>query len=39
MKDDDPNATKHSFNYIVKSLVAGGIAGCAAKTFIAPFDR
>jgi hypothetical protein len=35
----DPNQRKHSLNYIAKSLIAGGIAGCAAKTFIAPFDR
>lgn len=32
-------AEKQSSNYILRSLVAGGIAGCAAKTVIAPFDR
>jgi solute carrier family 25 protein 16 len=30
---------KQSLEYIAKSLLAGGIAGCAAKTFIAPLDR
>lgn len=26
-------------SYIIKSLMAGGIAGCVAKTVIGPFDR
>ncbi|KAF2428655.1 mitochondrial carrier [Tothia fuscella] len=30
---------KKSWEYIVKSGVAGGLAGCAAKTFVAPLDR
>jgi hypothetical protein len=30
---------KQSFRYIVRSLIAGGIAGCAAKTAVAPLDR
>lgn len=30
---------KQSFEYIVRSGLAGGIAGSAAKTLIAPFDR
>ncbi|KAI1503914.1 mitochondrial carrier protein LEU5 [Biscogniauxia marginata] len=30
---------KHSMNYIVRSGIAGGLAGCAAKTTVAPLDR
>ncbi|RPA93865.1 mitochondrial carrier [Choiromyces venosus 120613-1] len=30
---------KQSFNYIIRIFAAGGIAGCAAKTLIAPLDR
>ncbi|KAI9297266.1 mitochondrial carrier [Neoconidiobolus thromboides FSU 785] len=30
---------KQNLNYIVKSLLAGGVAGCAAKTLVAPLDR
>ncbi|KAK3678148.1 coenzyme A transporter [Recurvomyces mirabilis] len=30
---------KQSWEYIVKSGVAGGIAACAAKTVVAPLDR
>ena len=29
----------HSLDYVVRSGLAGGIAGCAAKTLIAPMDR
>ncbi|KAJ3082942.1 hypothetical protein HK102_001371, partial [Quaeritorhiza haematococci] len=30
---------KQNMNYIMKSLFAGGVAGCAAKTTVAPLDR
>lgn len=35
----DKNSKKQSFEYILKSLVAGSIAGSLAKTVIAPLDR
>lgn len=34
-----PKLSKKSPEYVVKSLFAGGIAGCVAKTVIAPLDR
>ncbi|KAG6900733.1 hypothetical protein C0993_003759 [Termitomyces sp. T159_Od127] len=30
---------KQSWNYIIRSGLAGGIAGCVAKTVVAPLDR
>ncbi|KAK4126156.1 mitochondrial carrier [Parathielavia appendiculata] len=30
---------KRSFDYVWRSGVAGGLAGCAAKTIVAPLDR
>ncbi|KAI1179354.1 mitochondrial carrier domain-containing protein [Nemania sp. FL0916] len=34
-----PKPNKHSMDYMVRSFVAGGLAGCAAKTTVAPLDR
>ncbi|KAJ3219353.1 hypothetical protein HDU67_001572 [Dinochytrium kinnereticum] len=36
---DSKKKDKRSLSYITRSLLAGGIAGCAAKTTIAPLDR
>ncbi|TPX70353.1 hypothetical protein SpCBS45565_g01779 [Spizellomyces sp. 'palustris'] len=33
------NYDRQSLEYIWRSLVAGGVAGCAAKTAVAPLDR
>ncbi|KAI1806173.1 mitochondrial carrier [Daldinia bambusicola] len=37
MKGKQPD--KHSMDYVLRSFVAGGLAGCAAKTTVAPLDR
>ncbi|ODV88887.1 hypothetical protein CANCADRAFT_32336 [Tortispora caseinolytica NRRL Y-17796] len=36
---DRPRISKHSWEYVVRSGIAGGLAGSAAKTAIAPLDR
>ncbi|KAH0014163.1 hypothetical protein KCU78_g8804, partial [Aureobasidium melanogenum] len=33
------NVNKQSWDYILRSGLAGGIAGCAAKTVVGPLDR
>ncbi|KAJ5136890.1 Mitochondrial carrier protein LEU5, partial [Penicillium atrosanguineum] len=35
----EPASKKRSLDYIVKSGLAGGLAGCAAKSLVAPLDR
>ena len=39
MPKDVDMKDKKSFTFISKTLIAGGIAGCVAKTIIGPFDR
>lgn len=34
-----PKFDKQTVDYVVRSGIAGGLAGCAAKTLIAPLDR
>lgn len=36
---DSMTVDKKSMNYVIRSGIAGGAAGCAAKTLIAPLDR
>jgi len=38
-KSQSRKLDKQSWEYIIKSGVSGGIAGCAAKTVVAPLDR
>ncbi|KAJ5782494.1 hypothetical protein N7457_004268 [Penicillium paradoxum] len=38
-KNTDKKVEKRSLDYVVKSGIAGGLAGCAAKTVVAPLDR
>ncbi|KZP31540.1 mitochondrial carrier [Athelia psychrophila] len=33
------NTDKQSFHFIIRSGLAGGVAGCVAKTVVAPLDR
>lgn len=37
--DQQAKVDKKSYEYLVKSGIAGGIAGCAAKTVVGPLDR
>ncbi|CAO1627642.1 unnamed protein product [Sympodiomycopsis kandeliae] len=37
--DQRNRAEKQSMSYVIRSGIAGGIAGCVAKTAIAPLDR
>lgn len=38
-KDDSVAEGKKSFDVLVKTFIAGGTAGCCAKTTVAPLDR
>ncbi|KAI5801578.1 mitochondrial carrier domain-containing protein [Peziza echinospora] len=38
-KTPDSREKKQSLDYVLRSGLAGGVAGCAAKTLIAPLDR
>lgn len=37
--DDRGQAKRQSMDYAIRSAIAGGTAGCAAKTLVAPLDR
>ena len=42
VRDDGParpGTDKQNISYVLKSMLAGGVAGCVAKSVIAPLDR
>ncbi|KAE8154751.1 mitochondrial carrier domain-containing protein [Aspergillus avenaceus] len=38
-REDTKQVNKQSLDYVLRSGLAGGMAGCAAKTVVAPLDR